>query len=322
MTEELNKLKRHLGAEALPIQYEIDEGSIQFFADSIMDPDARYHRAQSRAFGEPQGLVAPPTFFGSATGLRGVAAGDPATMSSLNLPFPGGWITIATGDGFEFYKPIRAGMTLISQERLVDVHEKLGRSGRLIFYTIEKVFSTPAGEPVLRRVLYCAAREPNPVTFGNRPGDTYAPDPALTCDAMPTLTVGPVTVRYLAMFATATAEFVDIHYDADFARSVGLPGPIIQGLYKTALVARMLKNWLGDGALIQSLNVEHRGMDVAGAVLTVGGAVTHSRIAPGTQCVDCNVWVRNQHGIVTTSGSARVVPPTGNSLDSIHYRRH
>jgi acyl dehydratase len=320
MTAELDKLKERLGAVSTPIEYRIDAGSIQFFADSIMDPDPRYHCSQSNPSREPPCLVAPPTFFGSASGLRGVAAGDPATMSSLNLPFPRGWMTIATGDGFEFYEPIRSGMTLISRERLVDVREKLGRSGRLIFYTIEKVFSNPAGAPVLKRVLYCAAREPNLVTVGGRPGDSQSPGPVLTCGGMPTLTIGPVTVRYLAMFATATAEFVDIHYDADFARSVGLPGPIIQGLYKTALVARMLKDWLGDGSLIRCLNVEHRGMDLAGAVLTVGGAAAHRQIDPSTRCVDCRVWVRNQHGIVTTSGSARVVPPIANSTDSIHHR--
>jgi len=322
MSTELTELKRHLGAKSPPIRYEIDEGSIQYFADSIMDPDSRYHCPPSSPSCQPPGLVAPPTFFGSATGLRGVAAGDASTMSALDLPFPRGWMTIATGDVFEFYEPIRSGMTLISRERLVDVREKLGRSGRLIFYTIEKVFANPEGAPVLKRMLYCAAREPNPVTVGVRPGTPQTPGPVLTCGSIPTLTAGPITVRYLAMFATATAEFVDIHYDADFARSLGLPGPIIQGLYKTALVARMLKDWLGDGSLIRSLAVEHRGMDLAGAVLTVGGAVTLDLNVTGTACVDCSVWVRNQHGIVTTSGSARVVPPTGTSTESIHHRHN
>lgn len=302
MNTDMAALQERLGTEAPPIQYVIDDGSIKYFADSIMDPDPRYRSPRRGRDGEPHGMVAPPTFFGGATGLRGVPAGHPDTMSALHLPFPSGWLTIATGDEFEFFQPVLSGMTLVSRERFVDVREKLGRSGRLIFYTIEKLFSTPAGEPVVRRVLYCAAREPNPVA-GKELRDsqvTVAPDVSI-----PGLTVGPVTVRHLAMFATATAEFVDIHYDADFARSVGLPGPIIQGLYKTALVARMLKDWSGDGSLIRSLKVEHRRMDLAGTVLTVGGSAMENT-PTASRDMECSIWVRNQDGLVTTSGSARI----------------
>ena len=305
MTSDMTELQNRLGAESPPIHHLIDPGSIQYFADSIMDPDPRYRIPSTTESDRPSGMVAPPTFFGSAMGLRDIPAGDPRTMSALDLPLPRGWATIATGDEFEFYRPVRSGMTLVSRERFIDFYEKRGRSGRLIFYTLEKTFSTSTGQPVMRRVLYCAAREPIPaIDDGLR--DTRVTGSVERDASVPTLTVGPVTVRYLAMFATATAEFVDIHYDADFARSVGLPGPIIQGLYKTALVARMLKDWTGDGALLRSLKVEHRRMDLAGSVLTVGGNFTQRSPGDATDELKCDVWVRNQDGVVTTCGSARV----------------
>ncbi len=301
----MNALRERLGAQSPPIYYVIDPGSIKYFADSIMDPDPRYRMSLAPETGQSQDTIAPPTFFGGATGLRDIPAGDPRTMSALELPLPHGWATIAIGDEFEFYQPVRSGMTLVCRERFVDVCEKQGRSGRLIFYTMEKTFSTPAGEPVMRRVLYCAAREPIP-SQGDVPRAAPVPSSPLQGTVLPTLTVGPIGVRHLAMFATATAEFVDIHYDSDFAHSVGLPGPIIQGLYKTALVARMLKDWAGDGTLLRSLKVEHRHMDLAGSVLTTGGHVTSSQATGNAQDVECAVWVRNQHGIVTTHGSALV----------------
>ena len=127
---------------------------------------------------------------------------------------------------------------------------------------------------------------------------------------IPQFVVGPITVRYLAMFATATAEFVDIHYDADYARSVGLPGPIVQGLYKTALIARMLKDWTGEQGLVKHLNVQHRGMDAAGSVLTVGGTVMTPPEDDSSSLIDCHVWVANQGGTATTWGTARVARPT------------
>jgi hydroxyacyl-ACP dehydratase HTD2-like protein with hotdog domain len=304
---EIATLREALGAQAVPIRYEIDEGSIKYFADSIMDPDLRY-RPEKTANGEP--LRAPLTFFGSAVGLRDVAAGDSKTMSALELPLPDGWAQLATGDEFEFHQPVVAGMALVCRERFLDVYEKHGRSGRLVFYTIEKVFTTTGGEPVVRRVLHCVAREPVPPAQAPRPA-AYKPDLAPQGSELPSLVVGPVTVRYLAMFATATAEYVDIHYDADHARSLGLPGPIIQGLYKTALIARMLKDWTGDEALVRSLSVQHRGMDLAGSVLTVCGTAG-SLTGDGTNRHRvCQVRVQNQHGVATTYGTALVAQSPG-----------
>jgi len=307
MTTEIARLRDQLGAESPAVRYVIDEGSVKYFADSIMDPDPRY-RPGELANGEP--LRAPLTFFGSAVGLRDIAAGDSRTMSALGLPLPDGWAQLATGDEFEFHLPVVAGMTLVSRERFIDVYEKRGRSGRLVFFTIEKTFSTPVGVPVLRRVLHCVAREPVPLVPPPH-ATAYKPDPAPQGAALPCLVIGPITVRYLAMFATATAEYVDIHYDADYARMVGLPGPIIQGLYKTALIARMLKDWTGDEARIRSLSVQHRGMDVAGSVITVCGTLGRLTGKGTNRHRVCQVRVQNQHGVVTTSGTAHVAQSSG-----------
>ena len=124
---------------------------------------------------------------------------------------------------------------------------------------------------------------------------------------VPALIKGPVMVRQLAMFAAATAEFVDIHYDRGFAQSVGLPDAIIQGWYKTAIIAQMLKDWVGDGDALRRLTVQHRGMDVAGNTLTAGGKVLRvSRESDGKQ-VECEVWVDNQQGQRTATGTAILV---------------
>lgn len=114
-------------------------------------------------------------------------------------------------------------------------------------------------------------------------------------------------IRQLAMFAAATAEFVDIHYDRDFAQSVGLPDTIIQGWYKTTIIAQMLKDWVGDGDALRRLTVQYRGMDVAGNTLTAGGKVIRVSQVSGGEQVECEVWVDNQHGQRTTTGTAIVV---------------
>lgn len=117
---------------------------------------------------------------------------------------------------------------------------------------------------------------------------------------IPILVKGPVRVRQLAMFAAATGEFVDIHYDKDYALSMGLPDIIIQGLYKTATIVQMLKDWIGNGEAVKRINVRHLGMDVVGNTLTAGGKVI--RITGNT--VECDVWIDNQNGERTVAGTA------------------
>lgn len=127
--------------------------------------------------------------------------------------------------------------------------------------------------------------------------------PITTGQVIPSLSKGPVRVRQLAMFAAATGEFVDIHYDKDFALSMGLPDVIIQGLYKTVTIAQMLKEWTGDNRTIKRINVRHLGMDVVGNTLTAGGKVT----AVYGNRVECEVWLDNQTGQRTVSGTATLV---------------
>lgn len=69
--------------------------------------------------------------------------------------------------------------------------------------------------------------------------------------------------RYLVYrYAGAAEDFNPIHVDADFARSVGLPGNILHGLYGMGLLARGLVERLGDGdpRRLRSLDLQFRAM--------------------------------------------------------------
>jgi len=70
-----------------------------------------------------------------------------------------------------------------------------------------------------------------------------------------------VTYRY----AGASGDFNPIHLDDEFARSVGLPGRILHGLWTMAQVARAQ----GDGLELESLSVQFRGMGVPEQEITV-----------------------------------------------------
>ncbi len=65
--------------------------------------------------------------------------------------------------------------------------------------------------------------------------------------------------RYLTYrYAGASGDYNPIHLDDDLARSVGLPGRILHGLWTMAQVARAQ----GDPLALRSLSVQFRGLGV------------------------------------------------------------
>ena len=81
-----------------------------------------------------------------------------------------------------------------------------------------------------------------------------------------------VTYRY----AGASLDFNPIHLDDEFARSVGLPGRILHGLWTMAQVARAQTEAVGGPqapAALKRLSVEFRGMAVPEQEIAVASKV-------------------------------------------------
>ncbi|HEV2218523.1 MAG TPA: MaoC/PaaZ C-terminal domain-containing protein [Candidatus Dormibacteraeota bacterium] len=120
-------------------------------------------------------------------------------------------------------------------------------------------------------------------------------------DEIPELVKRPTT-QQLVQYAGASGDFYQIHYDQDFARSVGLPGVILHGLLKAAYLGQLLTDWVGDTGTLQSLEVSYRGIDVPGKPYRCRGRITK---VDGKN-VDVEVWGEDESGQKTTLGSATV----------------
>ena len=91
-------------------------------------------------------------------------------------------------------------------------------------------------------------------------------------EQLPDLKVTPdryVTVRY----AGASGDFNPIHIDEEFARSVGLPGRILHGLWTMAQVARAQTEAAGGPDRLKRLSVQFRGMGVPEQEVVVSSKV-------------------------------------------------
>jgi acyl dehydratase len=105
-----------------------------------------------------------------------------------------------------------------------------------------------------------------------------------TGDSIPELKVTPdkgLTQRY----KDASGDPNPIHVDEEFAKSVGLPGVILHGLYTMAQVARANTAAAGgDPRKLKRLAVQFRGMGFPEQEITVTGTVKQQR--DGTVVVD------------------------------------
>ncbi len=162
MSELLEHLSKYIGTESEPIVYSIDKGGIKFFADSLMDPDPLYCDDEYARKTKHEGIIAPPTFYGGATSLRNVKAGDARTVSSINIPMPPGWVGMNAGDDFYLLAPIRLGDALTSHEKLIDAYEREGRSGHLIFVVVEKTLTNQHDQVTLVRRVTSVFRATTP----------------------------------------------------------------------------------------------------------------------------------------------------------------
>ena len=76
---------------------------------------------------------------------------------------------------------------------------------------------------------------------------------------LPSLVKHP-TPRQLVMWAGASGDFYEIHYNTDFALSRGLPGIIVHGDLTGAFLAQLLTDWMGEQGTFKKLRTTNRGM--------------------------------------------------------------
>ena len=113
----------------------------------------------------------------------------------------------------------------------------------------------------------------------------------------------------LVVWAAASGDFYQIHYDDNFAKGNNLPDIIVHGALKGMLVGRMLDEWIGDDGRIVNWGVSYRGMDPARDPLKVWGKVTKKYEQGGEGLVDVEVGVAQPNGTQTTPGTATVALP-------------
>lgn len=142
------------------------------------------------------------------------------------------------------------------------------------------------------------------------PPRTLDPTTVAVGQRLPTITKEPTT-RQLVMFAGASGDFYEIHYDQAVAVDSGLPGVIVHGYLKMAWLGELVSAWAGPDAFVQRVDVSYRGTDVPGDAYRLEGQVTAVSPTDKVTTVELEIWGENPTGTKTTIGTAAVQFPGG-----------
>ena len=111
-------------------------------------------------------------------------------------------------------------------------------------------------------------------------------------------------------YAAVNDEFVYIHMDADYAKSIGQPDVFGMGNLRLAYLHNLLRSWVGEEGDIKRVGCQYRALNFRGDILTAHGKVTRKYKEGGHCLIDLDVWVENQNGDNTCPGSATVCLPS------------
>jgi len=129
------------------------------------------------------------------------------------------------------------------------------------------------------------------------------------------------TTIMLVKWAGASGDFNPLHYDNAFADSQGVGSPIVHGALKRQWLIQLMTDWMGEEGTLKKFSCRYRAMDYPrnmksltepeeGETWYCKGKVTKKYVEDSQHYVDCNIWLENGKGEVTTPGSATVVLPS------------
>lgn len=121
------------------------------------------------------------------------------------------------------------------------------------------------------------------------------------------------STRLSAMWAAASGDFDPIHYDDAFARRQRLPGTIVNGRLKVALLSRAVAAAAGPRGRVLRLAARHQDMDPIGMPLKVCAVALNEESLGDERRVQLEIWIENTQGKKTALGSATVSIPAHGS---------
>jgi acyl dehydratase len=126
-----------LGKEFVLGTFHVTSEMVKAFAQAVGETCPQYTDPEAAQRGPSAGLIAPPIFYDA---FRADQIPDPKVKF--------GKVAFNAGQRCEFYAPMRPGDTITMKTRVIDVYEKTGRTGKMVFIVRETTYENQKGEKV------------------------------------------------------------------------------------------------------------------------------------------------------------------------------
>ena len=126
---------------------------------------------------------------------------------------------------------------------------------------------------------------------------------------LPALVKHP-TSRQLVMWAAASGDLTEIHYDKDYAISMGFPDVIVQGDLTAAFLVQLITDWMGEGGTFRKLSTRNNAIILVDEEIICNGTVCKKYVDKGEHCLELEVWAENSKREKCTIGKVYVKLPS------------
>lgn len=277
------------------VRHEIEKGLVRRYAESLSAEDLLYYDEDYAATTAGGRITVPPLFYklfdyGLIPGLA-----DVQPQSGL----------IHGGEEFQSFKPICAGDVVWARNKVVDVFEKQGKSGVMVFLTRECGIFDAEGNPyclsfptaIMKEELFKGGLSIGKQVFSKQQrqplqAQLFAAD-FQPGSALPPFPPTEITRAMAINLSSLTNDFNPLHFDDEAARQLGFERSVAHGIIGVSLYLNMVREWFGPLCTVQKLSFSFGVPVLVGDVLSGSGEVLQVEQQISTDLLTCRLELHN-----------------------------
>lgn len=114
----------------------------------------------------------------------------------------------------------------------------------------------------------------------------------------------------MALQVSGSQDWNTVHHDVEYARDSGHDAPFYNTGWTSAMLARLLTDWIGPTGWVRKVAFQTRKMNRLHDTVHVRGRVIGKHIdETGSHFVEVDIWIENDREGVATPGTALVKLP-------------
>jgi hypothetical protein len=125
--------------------------------------------------------------------------------------------------------------------------------------------------------------------------------------------IGPIELQNIVRYAGASGDFNPIHFDQDFARSLGFPNVFVMGMLPGAILGEFARDWLSP-LRINYIKFRFTDKIWPHELLILGGEV--KKVESGSiPFVEAHLWMKAPDGSIKITANCTAIELTVNETN-------